>query len=102
MSRLIFNVKQCFIPNTYLATVTFPNFGVDWAKSFQCLRIAHLKLLYYFKVFICVRQGSPQCWPQNKTSISSDSKDDMGVSLSSTVPRISDILRRKQAQKSHW
>jgi len=31
---LIFNVKQFFFPNSYLATVTFPNFGVDCAKSF--------------------------------------------------------------------
>jgi len=31
MNRLIFNVKQCFIPNSYLATVTSPKFwyGVD-------------------------------------------------------------------------
>jgi len=28
-------------------------------------------------------------------------KDDMSVSLSTTIPRISDIMRRKQAQKSH-
>jgi len=33
MNRMIFNVKQCFIRNSNLATVTFPNFGVDWAKS---------------------------------------------------------------------
>jgi len=25
-----------------------------------------------------------------------------GVSLSTTAPRISDIVRRKQAQKFHW
>jgi len=27
--------------------------------------------------------------------------DDMKLSLSTTVPRISDVVRRKQAQKSH-
>jgi len=31
-------LKQCFIPNTYPAMVTFVYFGVDWAKSFlRCL-----------------------------------------------------------------
>ena len=29
-------------------------------------------------------------------------KDDMRVSLSTTVPRMSDIVHRKQAQKYHW
>jgi len=29
-------------------------------------------------------------------------KDDMRVSLSTTVPEISDIVRRKQAQNYHW
>ena len=48
----IFNVEQCFIPNSYLATVTFLNFGVVWAKSFQCCRSTHLKLLYLFKILV--------------------------------------------------
>ena len=29
-------------------------------------------------------------------------KDDMRVALSTTVPRISEIVHGKQAQKSHW
>ena len=29
-------------------------------------------------------------------------KDDMRVALSMTVPRISEIVRGKQAQRSHW
>jgi len=46
---LIFNVKQCFIPNSYAATVTYPNFGVDWVKSFQRCRGAHLKVIKPFR-----------------------------------------------------
>jgi len=30
------------IPNSYIATGTIPNFGVDWSKSFQRYRSAHL------------------------------------------------------------
>jgi len=30
MNRLIFNVEQCFIPNSYRATVTFLNFYRVW------------------------------------------------------------------------
>jgi len=44
-----FNVEQCLIPNSYLATVIFPNFDVDWAKSFLRCRSTQLKLLYLFK-----------------------------------------------------
>jgi len=40
--------------------VTFPNFGLDWEKSFERRRSAHFKLLYLFKILVCVRQGSPQ------------------------------------------
>jgi len=42
---MIFNVNQCFIPNSNLATVTFPNFDVDWA-NFSTLS------KYAFKVII--------------------------------------------------
>jgi len=57
---MIFNIKQCFIPNSHFATVTS---GVDWSKSFQRCRRAYLKLLYFFKILIRTRQGSPQWWP---------------------------------------
>jgi len=33
MNWLIFNVNKCFTPNSYLVTVTFLNFGVDWEKT---------------------------------------------------------------------
>jgi len=29
MNLLIFSVKQCFISNSYVATVIFPNFSAD-------------------------------------------------------------------------
>jgi len=51
---LIFNVNQCFIPNSYVATATFVNFGVDCAKDFLRCRSAHLKLLYLFKILLSV------------------------------------------------
>ena len=59
MNWFIFNVKQCFIPSSNLAPVTFLNFGVSWVKSSLRCRSAHLKLLYLFRILICVRQGSP-------------------------------------------
>jgi len=103
MNWLIFYVEQCFIPNSYIVTVTFPNFGVDWANSFQRCRSARLKLLYLFK-YLSV-WGKVLLSDEHKTKHWSrliPIKDDMRISLSSTVPIISDILRRKQAQKSHW
>jgi len=83
--------------------VTLLNSDVDWAKIFQRCRSAHLKLLYLFKILFCVKQGYHQWWPWHKISISIDCqrwRD--SISLSTTVPRLSDIVRRKHAQKSHW
>jgi len=83
-------------------TVTFPNFDVDWAKSFQRCRSAHLMLLHLFEILLCVRRRVLLS-DDHKTNYRSLQipKHDMRVSLSTTVPRISDILRRKQGQKSH-
>jgi len=38
---LLFIVKEGFIPNWCVATATFPNFDVDWVKSFRCVE-AHI------------------------------------------------------------
>jgi len=54
INRFIFNVNQCFIPNSNFATVAFLNFGVDWAKRLLRCRRAHLKLLYLFRIlYLC-------------------------------------------------
>jgi len=50
MNWFIFCVNQCFITNSNLATVTFLNFGLNWAKSFLRCRSMHLKLLYLFRI----------------------------------------------------
>jgi len=53
----------------------------------------------------CVRQGFPQWWRQNKASVSIHSQGwhESRLSLSTTVPRVSDIMRRKQAQSiTEW
>jgi len=62
MNSLIFNFKKWLSPSSCLATAAFLNFGVDWAKSSQRCRSAHLKLLYLFQVLTCVWQGSLQWW----------------------------------------
>jgi len=46
--------------------MTVPNFGVDWAKSYQRCWNSQLKFLCLFKILSCVRQGSPQWWLQYK------------------------------------
>jgi len=51
-------LRGIWIPNWYFATVTFLNFGVNRAKTFQRCRCVHLKLLHLFKILTCVRQGS--------------------------------------------
>ena len=83
----------------------FSKFWCGLGEEFPTLSKRALKLLYLFKIVMCVRQGS-QWWPwkQNKTKHGSRivPMDDRRASLSTTVPRISDIVRRKQAQKSHW
>ena len=98
----IFNVKSRFIPNSYVATVTFRNFDVDWAMSFQRCRSTHLKLLYiskkYFPVWSKVLLNDDHK-PKHRTQLI---PKDMRVSLSTTVPRMSNTVPRKKAQKSHW
>jgi len=91
--------KARVIPNSYVITVTFPNFGVDWANSFQVCRSAHLKQLYLFKYSSVL--GRVLLNDDHKTNHRSRlvTKDNTRVSLSTSVPRISDIVRRKQAKK---
>jgi len=51
-----------------LAIVTFPYVGVGWAKRFQHCR-GPIWSYYTFTKCLCVRQASPQWWPQNKLAI---------------------------------
>jgi len=51
---LIVNVNQCFIPHSYLATVTFLNFDVDWAKIFFYAIEAHIWSYHTFSKYLSV------------------------------------------------
>jgi len=102
MNWLNFNVKQCIIPSSYRVTMTLHNFGVDWANDFPRCRSACLKLLYISKYLS--GNGKVLFNDDHKTKQRSRliPKDDIRVPLLATAPRISYIVRIKQAQKSHW
>ena len=100
MNWLIFNVKQYLILNSYVATVTS-----------QILVWLGRKVSYAVEASICYNTFSKcvSVWGRvllsdgHKTNHRSRliPKDDMRASLSNTVPKISDTVRRKK-HKSQW
>ena len=79
----------------------FSKFWCGLGEEFPTLSKRALKLLYLFKIVMC-EAGFSMMTMKTKHGSRIVPMDDRRASLSTTVPRISDIVRRKQAQKSHW
>ena len=101
MNLLIFNVVQCFIPNSYLAPVTFPilvGIGRRISSPVEPRIWRYHTFSKYLSVWARVLHRDHHKTKHRSRLIP---KDDMRVFLSTTVPRITDIMRGKQAQSSH-
>ena len=87
------------VPNSYVATVAFLNFGVDWAKISNAVE-ARIWNYYTFSKYLSV-------WGRDLLNDDHITKnlsrlipnDNMRASLAPTVARISEIVRRKQVNK---
>jgi len=98
---LIFSVERCFVLNLHLAPVTFLIL-VGIGRIISNVVEARIWRCYTFQcTYLCECEAGFSVMTTKYLSRLIP-KDDIRVSLSTTVPRVSDIMRRKQRQRSHW